>query len=367
MCIGVMSGTSMDGVDAVLVEIQKDGLRVLREHTGSIPPNLKRRLEQALDTTALHALEAWRLDAEVGEVFAQTVLGLLDGAGIRASTIFGIGSHGQTLYHAPGHEPPLTIQIGDPNIIAFRTGITTVADFRRMDVAAGGQGAPLAPAFHSFLFSHTSRARAVLNLGGIANLSVLPPRGSGPVLGFDTGPGNTLMDLWSMRVRGQPIDDGGAWAATGNVNESLLHELLADPYFSLPPPKSTGRELFNAKWLDERLFRYQRIAPQTVQRTLCQFTAASVARALRGQAPTVRELFVCGGGAHNRRLMSALADTLNGCEVRTTLDLGVPPKAVEGAAFAWMAHERLHARSAALTSVTGSMRASLLGGVYRAR
>lgn len=367
MCIGVMSGTSMDGVDAVLADVRDDGVQVLHEHAEPIPAALQRRLQQALHTDTLLALESWRLDAEVGKLFARAVLALLDAASIAPTRIAAIGSHGQTLYHAPADEPPLTVQIGDPNIIAARTGIATVADFRRMDMAAGGQGAPLAPAFHAFAFSHAARARAVLNVGGIANLSALPPRGTGTVLGFDTGPGNTLMDLWSARIRGQPFDASGAWAATGRVLEPLLRECLADPYFARRPPKSTGRELFNARWLEQRLRRHGAAAPESVQRTLCQLTASSAAMALREYAPHARELFVCGGGAHNEVLMAALARELPGCEVRSTEDLGVPPKAVEGAAFAWLASERLHARSAVPVSITGAARATLAGGVFRVR
>lgn len=366
MCIGVMSGTSMDGVDAVLAEIRDDGVQVLHEHSEPIPADLKRRLEQALLTDGLLALEAWRLDAAVGSLFARTVLGLLEVAGVAAARIVAIGSHGQTLYHAPGEAPPLSIQIGDPNIIASRTGITTVADFRRMDVAMGGQGAPLAPAFHAFAFSDDARPRAVLNLGGIANLSALPPRGEGAVLGFDIGPGNTLMDVWSAQMRGLAFDQDGAWAGTGHVHEPLLRDLLAEPYFARPPPKSTGRELFNARWLGARLRRHGGVAPESVQRTLCQLTAVSAATAVRAHAPLARELFVCGGGAHNPVLMAALEGELPDCEVCSTQRLGVPPKAVEGAAFAWLAHERLQGRSAVHGSVTGAARAPLLGGVYRA-
>jgi len=357
----------MDGVDAVLVEVHEEGVQVLHEHAESIPVDLKRRLELAVVTGALPALEVWRLDAAVGALFARAVLALLDGAGIDAARIFAVGSHGQTLYHAPWDEPPLTVQIGDPNIIAWQTGIVTVADFRRMDVAAGGQGAPLAPAFHAFAFSHQSQPRAVLNLGGIANLSLLPPRGAGPVLGFDTGPGNTLMDLWSTRVRNRPFDEVGAWAGTGFVSEALLEDLLDEPFFAQPPPKSTGRELFNVSWLEAKLRRYPNIKPESVQRTLCQFTAVSAAAALREHSPLIRELYVCGGGAHNPVLLAALAWELPDCEVGSTQRLGVAPKAVEGAAFAWLAHERLHGRSAAHTSVTGAAQATLLGGVYRAR
>lgn len=363
--VGVMSGTSMDAVDAVLAEVNDAGATVVHQHATAIAQPLRTRLEAALRSEALAALEAWRLDAEVGALFATAVLELLAAADTPPARVSAVGSHGQTLYHAPDADPPLTVQLGDPNVIAWRTGITTVSDFRRMDLAAGGQGAPLAPGFHAHAFAAADRPRAVVNLGGIANVTVLPPRGRGAVRGFDTGPANTLMDLWCARTRGDPFDAGGAWAATGRVDAPLLEVLLDEPYFSRKPPKSTGRELFNGSWLDARLRGVAAVPPEDVQRTLCELTAITVAAALDRHGDGAKEVYVCGGGALNPVLMDALSGALPGRIVQTTASLGVAPKAVEGTAFAWMAHERLAGRSAALPSVTGATRPVLLGGVYR--
>jgi anhydro-N-acetylmuramic acid kinase len=365
--VGLMSGTSIDSVDAVLADVHDGGLQVRRQYAHPIPSDLRQGLEDALHTGGLTAIRAWQLDAHVGELFAEAVLGLLNAAQVPPKEIVAIGSHGQTLYHAPDASPPLTIQVGDPNVIAWRTGVTTVADFRRMDVAAGGQGAPLAPAFHAFAFSSPEMHRVVLNIGGICNLSLLPAGGDDPLCGFDTGPGNTLMDLWTRRVLGHPFDQDGAWASSGRVREDLLARLKDDEYFGRPPPKSTGRERFNAAWLQRAVHDIGDLRAEDVQRTLCQLTVVTVTEALRHHAPQTQELFACGGGALNPVLMRLLAESLDECSVATTGDLGVPPKAVEGAAFAWMAHERLRGRAAGIPAVTGARGRSTLGGVYMPR
>jgi anhydro-N-acetylmuramic acid kinase len=364
--VGVLSGTSMDAVDAVLADFSGNGARVEAWHETPIPPVLARRLETALDTPRLTALECWRLDAEVGELFATAVNALLRGAKVAPERVAAVGSHGQTLYHDPNARPALTVQVGDPNVIARRTGIPVVADFRRMDVTAGGQGAPLAPAFHAFAFSDPNAARAVLNVGGIANLTALPGSDARAVLGFDTGPGNTLLDLWAARHTGEPFDRDGRLAAAGRSSSELLAALLADPYFLRPPPKSTGREHFNADWLDARLGQ-RPCTPADVQRTLLELTVESAARAVEALPEAPRAVFVCGGGALNPVLMQRLDERLGQCRVASTDTLGVPPKTVEGAAFAWLASRRLAGRAGALPSVTGAREASVLGGVYRAR
>jgi anhydro-N-acetylmuramic acid kinase len=365
--VGVLSGTSMDAVDAVLADVSEQGVRVEAWQETPVPPTLARRLEKALDTPRLTALECWRLDAEVGELFAIAVSALLRNAGVASERVAAIGSHGQTLYHAPDARPPLTVQVGDPNVIAQRTGIPVVADFRRMDLAAGGQGAPLAPTFHAFAFSDPHHARAVLNVGGIANLTALPSSHAGTVLGFDTGPGNTLMDLWATRHTGERFDRDGRLAAAGASSPELLAALLADPYFQRPPPKSTGREHFNAGWLDARLAARPEHTPADVQRTLLELTVESAARAVEGLPEPPPAVFVCGGGALNPVLMQRLGERLAGRRVASTESLGVPPKTVEGAAFAWLAWRRLAARAGALPSVTGAYEAGVLGGVYRSR
>jgi len=363
--VGLMSGTSMDAVDAVLAEITDTGVDVCSQHALSLPMDLRTRLEDALDTDRLYARECWNLDAEVGAVFADAALALLEHAGTPPSRVAAIGSHGQTLYHAPDASPPITVQVGNPNIIASRTGIVTVADFRRMDVAAGGQGAPLAPLFHAFAFAG-EHDRAVLNLGGIANVTLLPPAGAGPLLGFDTGPGNTLLDVWTREHLDQPFDTDGRWAASGQIQADLLTRMLEDPYFEAAPPKSTGRERFNRSWLNAALSGQgqTRVLPRDVQRTLVELTAVTVGAALNAHAARTREIYVCGGGALNRLLMQRIEHALPACRVTTTVALGVPPKAVEGAAFAWLARERLAGRSAGRSSVTGARRATTLGAVY---
>jgi len=362
--VGVLSGTSMDSVDAVLAYIRDDVVRVEAWHEAPYPQALRLRLEAALNTPHLGALECWRLDAELGEAFGDTVNALLRAAGVPATRVRAIGSHGQTIYHAPDARPALTVQIGDPNVIARRTGIEVVADFRRMDLAAGGQGAPLAPAFHAFAFSHPDSPRAVLNVGGIANLSRIAAGGR-RVTGSDTGPGNTLMDLWAARHRGTPYDADGRFAAAGRVAGALLVDLLCDPYFERPAPKSTGREYFNAGWLESRLLSHGDLAPADVQRTLLELTSESVARALEhGDIPA--ELFVCGGGALNPVLMQRLGERLRPLPVHSTDPLGIPPKTVEGAAFAWLAACRLDGIAAVPTAVTGARETAVLGGVYRA-
>ena len=363
LLIGVMSGTSMDAVDAVLADVSEVGVTVVADRSLAIDPQLKARLDAALATETLAALEAWRLDAEVGELMARAVLGLLEAAGADPARIAAVGSHGQTVYHAPDAQPPITVQLGDPNVIAARTGLTVVSDFRRMDLAAGGQGAPLAPAFHAFAFGSAEEARAVLNVGGIANLTLLAAGGGDAAGGFDTGPGNTLMDLWARRHLGRDFDENGRLAAGGRVDPDLLARLLADEYFQRPPPKSTGRERFHMGWLEACLEGRAALAPADVQRTLCQLTVESVARALERFARPVepRALYVCGGGALN----PVLGERLEGCPVASTERLGVPPRCVEGAAFAWLAGERLAGRAAGHPRVTGARRSSVLGGVYR--
>jgi anhydro-N-acetylmuramic acid kinase len=356
----------MDAVDAVLAEFNDSSVEVRAQHSLPLPADLRSRLEAALETEHLQAKEFWNLDAEVGTLFAEAALALLEHTATPPSGVAAIGSHGQTLYHAPDATPPLTVQVGDPNIIASRTGITTVADFRRMDVAAGGQGAPLAPLFHAFAFAG-KQPRAVLNLGGIANVTLLPHAGDTSLLGFDTGPGNTLLDLWAQEHLDKPFDHGGRWAASGCVREDLLTRMLEDRYFGSKPPKSTGRERFNRRWIEAALREMveEDVAACDVQRTLVELTALTVSSALDRHAPQTREVYVCGGGALNGLLLQRIAHALPSRSVETTSTLKVPPNAVEGAAFAWLARERLSRRSAGRGSVTGARRSATLGAVYR--
>ncbi|MDE1886605.1 MAG: anhydro-N-acetylmuramic acid kinase [Gammaproteobacteria bacterium] len=363
--IGLISGTSSDGADAALMEFIP-APRLLASHFLAYPDTLRAEL---LEFAAGHYRndavdQLGRLDHELGELFAQTALELMKHAGLPAPAIRAIGSHGQTVRHRPGGSDPFTLQIADPNIIAARTGVTTVADFRRRDLALGGEGAPLVPAFHRAVFADHNETRAVVNIGGIANLTLLPAR-DGTVSGFDTGPGNLLMDLWSREHLQAPHDEGGAFAAGGKVSTALLTDLLDDAYFRRIPPKSTGREYFNRAWLQPKSARHP-LPAADVMATLCELTARSVADAVIGCTPRVAHVLLCGGGTHNLTLVKRLSALLPDCKLGTTTDCGVPPDWVEAAAFAWLARETLAGRPGNLPAVTGARAPSVLGGIYPA-
>ncbi|CAK0759661.1 anhydro-N-acetylmuramic acid kinase [Gammaproteobacteria bacterium] len=361
--VGLMSGTSLDGVDATLTAFDGERPYLLAAHYHPYPDTLREEL-LALCTPGEEDLERLGpMDVLLGRLFAAVVLELLEKAGVSPEKIRAIGSHGQTVRHRPAGLTPFTLQIGDPNIIAQMTGITTVADFRRRDMAVGGQGAPLVPAFHRVVFS-TSQPRVILNIGGIANITWLPIAGE-PVIGFDTGPGNTLMDAWTQRHLGQPHDEGGKWAATGLVMGELLEALLADQYFSRHPPKSTGREYFDLHWLDAILANFYRPWLVTdVQATLCELTAVTVERAVRTHCSMAQEILVCGGGVHNATLMARLIAHFAPCTVNSTAIAGIDPDWVEAMAFAWLARRTLHGLAGNLPAVTGARQEVVLGGIY---
>ena len=413
--IGLISGTSMDAVDAALVDLD-GGATIVATHSASIPGDLKRELHALSQDPHAAALRFWNADARVGSVFAGAALALLDAAGVDARDVAAIGSHGQTVYHAPDAATPLTVQLGDPNVIAERTGITTVADFRRRDVAAGGEGAPLAPAFHRAVFSAPGVERGILNLGGIANLTVLPADPAHPLLGFDTGPGNTLLDAFVRDRCGAAMDRDAALAREGEVIPSLLAALLADPYFERAPPKSTGRELFNTAWLDARLAAHvqtratpapepaptlaprldtrldaqvradappepppapaprldahlaagSEAGPRDVLRTLCELTVETAVAAVERFAPRTEEIYLCGGGAHNPLITARLAQRAAPIRVDTTSGLGIHPDWVEAAAFAWLAMRTLAGEAGNAPSVTGAAGEAVLGGIHTA-
>ena len=364
--VGLMSGTSLDGIDAVLVDFSADPPRLIEALSHPLPDTLRQRLTALCQPGGDEIERLGRADVALGELFAEAVQRLLTQTGIAATEVRAIGSHGQTIRHRP--EAGFTLQIGDPSRIAQRTGITTVADFRRRDLAAGGQGAPLVPAFHAALFRSPDISRAVLNLGGMANVTLLPAGAAQPVTGFDTGPGNVLMDLWAQRHLGRPLDEGGAWAASGRVDEALLSRLLDDPYFRQPAPKSTGREHFNADWLAARLDESEHSpSAADVQATLCELTAVSVAEAVRRSGCDARELLVCGGGAHNDHLLARLRERLSPMTVATTDEHGLPADWVEAVAFAWLARETLAARHGNLPAVTGAREAVVLGSIHPGR
>ena len=362
--IGLISGTSADGIDAALVEF--GGAQPARLRLGrTLPwePALRERLVALGQGGDCTLDELGALDAQVGLAFADAALALLDEAGVAASAVRAIGSHGQTIRHRPGAAIPFTMQIGDANRIAERTGICTVGDLRRRDVAAGGHGAPLLPALHAALLADAGEARAVLNLGGIANLTLLPA-GGGDVRGFDTGPANALLDAWCERHLGHGYDAGGAWAAGGAVDDALLARLLDEAWFAQPPPKSSGREQFHLGWLEPRLRGGE--APADVQRTLLELTAASVADALRAQQPGTRRVMVCGGGVHNPLLLDRLRARLPGVVVESTAAHGVDPDFVEAMGFAWFARETLAGRPGNVPSVTGARGPRVLGAIHPA-
>ena len=357
--IGLMSGTSADGIDAVLVKSDGERGRLVATYHRPMPQDLRAEIlafRQPGDDE-LHRLAT--LDAQLANEYAVAVLALLTDAGVSAESVSAIGQHGQTLRHHPSGDIPYTVQIGDPNRLAERTGITVVADFRRRDMAAGGQGAPLVPAFHAAQLAMPGIATAVVNIGGIANVTLIAADGG--VTGWDTGPGNTLLDAWVSRHQGVPFDDGGDWAATGEIIHPLLSGMLEDPYFARPHPKSTGPELFNLDWVTSHLVGE---AAADVQRTLVELTAASIARALVDASPKV--VRVCGGGARNGFLMQRLCARLPECEVTTTAAAGVDPAWVEAWAFAWLAEQTLAGQPGNVPSVTGAKGPRVLGGIYRA-
>jgi anhydro-N-acetylmuramic acid kinase len=304
-----------------------------------------------------------RLDTAVGQFIATAVNALLDQSGLDRSAITAIGSHGQTIAHAPDGDEPASVQIGDANVIAERTGITTVSDFRRRDIAAGGQGAPLAPAFHNAVLRSRDETRVVLNLGGIANITVLPADPDAPVTGFDTGPANCLMDLWARQHLGKPCDEGGQWAASAAPDAQLLERLLDDPYFEQPPPKSTGTQYFSRQWLTGRLGA-AKLAAEVVQATLLALTVRTISDAIEGHAADCGRLLVCGGGANNTALIAGLAGRLNR-PVETTGDYGIDPQWMEAMAFAWLAGEALSGRRGNQPSVTGAASPRVLGVSHR--
>lgn len=365
--IGLMSGTSLDGVDGVLVDFSQ-GTQVLQHASCGFDAELRAEL-LALNTSGgqdeLHraALAANALVRHYANVVQQ----LLDGSDVAASQVAAMGAHGQTVRHRPQmfDATGYTLQLNNPALLAELTGITVVADLRSRDVAAGGQGAPLVPAFHQGVFGLAEQTTLVLNIGGIANLSVLGSDGS--VLGFDTGTGNALMDAWCLRHTGKAYDEGGQWAASGKVLPKLLAAMLGDPYLAQVPPKSTGRDLFHADWLAAHLQRHAaQAAAVDVQTTLTEFTAASGAGAVQRFGKNGTELLVCGGGALNTYLMQRLATLLPGVKVTTTAERGLPPLEVEAAAFAWLARQCILGLPGNLASVTGARVPRILGAIYPA-
>ncbi|MCK4951294.1 MAG: anhydro-N-acetylmuramic acid kinase [Gammaproteobacteria bacterium] len=367
--IGLMSGTSMDSVDAVLVDFSGQKPELVHTHAHQIPAKLRAELVTICNPRNKYKLEDLaRLDIQTGLLFAEAANTLIKQSGYRKTQIKAIGCHGQTIQHQPDYEFPFSLQIGDPNTIVEQTGITTVADFRRRDIAAGGQGAPLVPAFHADLFRSRKFDRVVLNIGGMANITILPSGSNQPVSGFDTGPGNILMDEWTRKHLKQPMDKDGAWAASGKIESVLLEKMMKEKFFSQPPPKSTGRETFNLDWLEKLIKRCRkRFIRKNVQTTLCELSARTITEAILQYAPESTEILVCGGGAHNLSLMFRIQALLGNKRLFTTEDYGLDPDWIEAMAFAWLAKQTMEEKPGNIPEVTGARHPVVLGGIYKGR
>ncbi|WP_312947356.1 anhydro-N-acetylmuramic acid kinase [Superficieibacter sp.] len=361
--IGVMSGTSLDGVDVVLATIDEHMVAQQASLTWPMPIALKEAILAVCQGQQLTLSQFGRLDTRLGILFADAVQALMTREGLRPEDVVAIGCHGQTVWHEPVGDAPHTLQIGDNNHIVARTGVTVVGDFRRRDIALGGQGAPLVPAFHHALLAHPTERRMVLNIGGIANLSLLIPGRA--VGGYDTGPGNMLMDAWIWRHQQKPYDQDAQWASEGKVIIPLLQDMLSDPYFSAPAPKSTGREYFNFGWLQSLLTRYPGLSAVDVQATLAELTSVTISEQVLLSGGCDR-LLVCGGGSRNPLLMARLAGLLPGTEVSTTDEAGISGDDMEALAFAWLAWRTIAGQPGNLPSVTGASEASVLGAIFPA-
>lgn len=363
-----MSGTSVDAVDSALLRCAGNHFELLATREHPIPAKLKQRVASISHSGEGEIERMGVLDRDLGSLFAEATRQLLTSASVKAAQITAIGSHGQTIRHRPPSSASrasdsFTLQIGDPNTIAEQTGITTVADFRRRDMAAGGEGAPLAPAFHAWAFTKEGVNRAIVNIGGIANATLLA--GNELHAGFDTGPGNTLMDHWISRHRDANYDQDGQWAASGKVADDLLQSLLSHPYFNKTGPRSTGKEAFNLAWLEGRIGATQ-LTPEDIQATLLELTASSIATALRQSVIDIKEVYICGGGAHNLALMSRLAQLLEPATVASTTQIGMDPDWVEAATFAWLASRTMNSLAGNAPVVTGAAGLRVLGAIYPA-
>lgn len=365
--IGLMSGTSVDGIDAALVDFSDNRCQVVATHYSPYSADLRRQILSLCHQGDDEIKRLGELDVILGKEFARSVHALLQQRPVSGQTVQAIGSHGQTIRHHPQHTYPFTLQIGDPNIIAAETGITTIADFRRKDIAVAGQGAPLVPAFHHYVLASAASDRTVVNIGGIANVTLLPRQSDQAVIGFDTGPGNVLLDAWINKHQNVQHDQHGAWGRQGAILPGLLENMLSDAYFRLPPPKSTGREHFHLAWLEKHLQEYGKsFAPVDVQATLTELSARSIIDAVRNNI-SQGEILVCGGGSHNDFLMTRLRELARtDFQVDTTQKYGIDPDWVEAVAFAWLARQTLNRKPGNLPSVTGANRASVLGGIYYA-
>lgn len=365
--IGLMSGTSLDGIDVALVDFSQNKPELLASHLHPIPNPLKQQLLKLTLPGDNEIDRAGEADNQFAQCQVAAIEQLLATTTYSTTDIAAIGSHGQTIRHRPDFQSPFTLQIGNPALMAEQLDTTVIADFRRRDIAAGGEGAPLVPAFHEWLFRDPERHRVVVNIGGIANITVLASKADSSVLGYDTGPGNVLMDYWTQKHRQRPCDLDGQWASTGQTNPVLLKQLMETPYLTQPYPKSTGRELFNGPWLEQQLNKYgEEITHEDVQATLLAFTAKTIANSIKSHQLTPLDVFVCGGGANNSALMSALSLELSPHQVGITDTLGVPANWLEACAFAWLAKQCLEGKPGNLPAVTGAKGRRILGAIYQA-
>lgn len=364
--IGVMSGTSVDGIDIALLDINVDQQpKFLSATSFTFEPDIQNLINDVILQQNADLSRLGDLHMALGEAYAAGVNHFLKQNKIAAEHISAIGCHGQTLFHAPYALRPFSFQMGDPNTIAALTGITTIADFRQRDLVCGGQGAPMVPPFHKALFQSNTENRVIVNIGGIGNITALPADPEKTVIGFDTGPGNILMDSWTQTHLGEPFDNDGQWAASGELQQDLLAVMLADSYFDLPIPKSTGREYFHPQWLTEKLARLDRsIANADVQTTLLHLTSQTISDAIHHYAPEAEAIYICGGGANNKQLMQLLSQLLSPAPVVSTAQIGLAADHVESSAFAWLAYRTLNRLSGNLPSVTGARQETVLGGVF---
>lgn len=360
--IGLMSGTSMDSIDAVCVDFANPNFEILECYSQPFPIELKNELISLCQPGLDEINRLGQMDRKLGFLFAQACQKLLQKTQLTTDDIIAIGSHGQTIRHQPTLDEPFTLQIGDPNVIAAETGIKTIADFRRRDMVCGGQGAPLTPAFHHFAFAKPEVDRVVVNIGGIANLTYLPGDITKSVSGFDSGPGNTLLDSWIKQHHNLECDHDGKWSSEGRVNEKLLAALLNDPFFSMPPPKSTGKEYFNLAWLEN--FLTPELSANDVQTTLCELTAVSILQAISEHTSTACQILLCGGGVHNKDLAARLNRHKGRHQLASTQEFGLDPDWVEAVAFAWLARQTMLNLPGNLPSVTGATRQTILGGIW---
>ena len=366
--IGVMSGTSLDGVDIAITSLSKSGeWTFIAGHTFPFPDDLLIKLQHIINTQQCALIDLGEIHVSLGQFVGQSINQLLQQQQLTKNDITAIGSHGQTIFHQPNGSFPFSLQIGDANQIAEITAITTIADFRQRDIAAGGQGAPLVPAFHKKLFSSSDEDRVIINIGGISNITLLVKSPTSQTLGFDTGPGNVLLDSWVQRHQNKAYDADGLWAASGQINNDLLSLFLSDPYFELVIPKSTGRELFNTTWLDQKLEQFKvSLRSVDIQATLVELTARTITDDIKRYATNTSAIYVCGGGSHNRYLLDRLRTLLPNNPVSTTSSLGLHPDWVEACAFAWLAYRTLNHQTGNLPSVTGANHPVILGAIYPA-